>query len=203
MATFTYTRDRPNPPNNPSADVPDMRTNNNSIDDIINEDHFSFGQSGKDGSHKQVTLTNEAAPGLGVGDGVLHANTYLGNSWPHWQNALGDFLILSGDTLAAANGYSFISQGILLQWGFNNAVSSGSFAGGSAAGTVSFPRVGGFPNNCFIVLPIPSWTTAGGPPDGSGSVNINQTNLSASGFSWKFNSNSSRYTGFYWFAIGN
>jgi hypothetical protein len=73
MATFTYTRDRPNPPNNPSSDVPDMKTNCNSIDDILKVNHFSFGSStNNDGKHQFVEMPNRVVipPGLILGEGT-------------------------------------------------------------------------------------------------------------------------------------
>lgn len=79
--TFTYTRDRPNPPNNPSSDVPDMLQNTNSIDDLISVDHFSFNVS-EGGKHKQVQLRSGAAipAGLTAGEGTLYTKTLSGAS---------------------------------------------------------------------------------------------------------------------------
>ncbi len=52
MPLFTYERDIPDAPNNPSADQPDMKINTNSIDSLIGVDHYSFNQN-LGGLHKQ------------------------------------------------------------------------------------------------------------------------------------------------------
>jgi hypothetical protein len=80
--------------------------------------------------------------------------------------------------------------GILLQWGFANITDTSP---------VTFSPA--FPNNCFTVLTTPYWV--GGPiPNGVAVASVK--NVSESGFSWVFNTNSGAYAGggFYWFAIG-
>ena len=104
------------------------------------------------------------------------------------------------------DGWQWIG-GVLLQWGRagQGTAISGSFSGGNAAGTVTFKnRVTSaipFPNNCFIVLTVPQYTTT--VPSGVGSVSIDRASLSSTSFNYKFNSSSSQYTGFYWFSVGN
>ena len=73
MSSFLYTRDRPNPPNNPSSDVPDMKVNTNSIDDIISVDHVSFNES-NGGFHNQTRLLSHAVipAALIAGIGTLY-----------------------------------------------------------------------------------------------------------------------------------
>lgn len=147
MPFFAYNNDIPDAPNNPSQDQPLMKTNTNSTDDIIDVDHFSFNQV-KGGSHKQVTLTNKAAPGLGDGDGAMYANLSGGNSWPFWQNALGSFQILGPlpsliTPLAATNGFTYLPGGIIFQWGAFTMPSG-------ASGNINYPMV--FPNNVFSVV---------------------------------------------------
>jgi len=67
MPTFTYFDNIPAGPNNPSVDQPNMQTNTNSTDGIINVDHYSFEQSNLDGWHKQVTLPANNVPGAQTG----------------------------------------------------------------------------------------------------------------------------------------
>src|ERR1017187_2807970 len=50
--TITYNRNIPDGPNNPSTDQPNMKTNTNSIDDIIAVDHQSF--SGQNAGYHTV-----------------------------------------------------------------------------------------------------------------------------------------------------
>ena len=58
MTTFNYNRNIPNAPNNPSSDQPLMQINTNSIEDLLDVDHFSFGET-NGGTHKQVQLINQ------------------------------------------------------------------------------------------------------------------------------------------------
>lgn len=124
MTSFIYTRGVPNPPNFPSQDVGNMQTNTNSNYDLINVDHWTFGASGAnqiDGRHKQVSLSNEAAPGVPANiGGVLFANNPAPTniSWPFWQNASGTTQLLSGIPSAITNGHTTLPGGIVLQWGF-------------------------------------------------------------------------------------
>ncbi len=62
MSSFTYNRDIPDAPNNPSNDQPKMKINTNATDDLIAVDHVSFNTS-PGGTHKQVTISSKNAAG--------------------------------------------------------------------------------------------------------------------------------------------
>src|SRR5260221_6494185 len=53
--SFTYTLGIPNANDDPSVDQPNMQTNNDSINTIINIDHVAFNNT-DGGKHKQVTF---------------------------------------------------------------------------------------------------------------------------------------------------
>jgi len=76
MTNFSYNRDIPDGPNNPSNDQPLMKTNTNSTDDLINEDHYSFGVN-NGGLHKQVRMPILAAipGGLIASEGTLYTKS--------------------------------------------------------------------------------------------------------------------------------
>lgn len=80
MTNFSYNRDIPDGPNNPSNDQPLMKTNTNSTDNLINEDHFSFGVN-DGGLHKQVRMPNRGGfpgsipPGLIANEGTLYTKS--------------------------------------------------------------------------------------------------------------------------------
>lgn len=148
---FPYKLNIPFATHNPSTDQPDMETNNNSISQLISIDHIGFNVNGS-GIHKQVTLLNEAAPGLGDGSGTLFANvdTNLAtNSWPYWQNALGTFQIFGPNAISIVpgvnNGYATLPGGMYINWGI---VPAGSFTGPVLFATP--PNVN-FPNVCWNV----------------------------------------------------
>ena len=113
---FTYNLNIPNGPDNPSNDQPLMEQNTNSINSWTNVDHIGYNTNGS-GIHKQVTLVNESAPGLGDGNGVLYANIQNSNSWPIWQNALGSTVIMSTFTANITNGFCSLPGGMIMQWG--------------------------------------------------------------------------------------
>lgn len=79
MPTYNYINDIPDAPNNPSQDQPNMKINTNSIDSLINEDHYSFEQSNRDGFHRQMRIPEQAAipAGLITSSGTLYTKAAL------------------------------------------------------------------------------------------------------------------------------
>lgn len=64
--SFTYTRDIPFENNNPSNDQPNMKTNTNSTDNLLQVDHISFNDTNS-GKHIHVTFpTSQSTPALGT-----------------------------------------------------------------------------------------------------------------------------------------
>ena len=209
MTNFTYNRDIPESTNNPSVDQPDMKINTNSIDELINVDHNSFGVD--DGGYHKVIheVTQGADPATIAGVNQIYSKFYTPDTTggvPDTQlfskTGLGGVSQLTGN-LGSADGWQWIG-GVLVQWGVV------SFAPGSdhETSTVTFKdRVPGairFPNNIFIVngtllVASQSETVA--------SNTLAIRSFSATQFRWVYNSSSStgstRYPGFYWIAIGN
>lgn len=127
---FTYNLNIPNPPNNPQTDVPLMQVNTNSLSSLISIDHIGF-NTNNSGIHKQVTLRNKTAPGLGDGQGVLYANLQGGQSWPFWQNALGSTQLISqfaqAVTVASSSGWvTSLPGGLKVSAGNNTATTDGA-----------------------------------------------------------------------------
>src|SRR5258708_1657417 len=117
MPNFTYNRNLPDSPNNPSVDQPTMKVNTNSNDDLLNVDHFSYNDN-NGGLHKQLTMINQTTPGFpNGGNGLLFAGVNSANSWPHWQNSLGTVVLVNGVPSAVALGYTYLAGGILMNWG--------------------------------------------------------------------------------------
>jgi len=96
MTTFPYTEDIPDPPHNPSSDVPNMKTNTNSISGILEVDHVGF-NAANGGQHLQVTFEGNNIPAsqpaalqsvlytnVGVAD-ASHPQLFWGN-FNSWQN---------------------------------------------------------------------------------------------------------------------
>jgi len=128
MTSFIYTRGVPNPPNLPSQDVGNMQTNTNSVDDIINVDHWSFQKASPlqiDGRHRQVSLSNRVADAnipTDIGGVIFASNPAPTNiSWPFWQNgpSPADVVqMLSVLPSGIQNGHTSLPGGIIIQWGF-------------------------------------------------------------------------------------
>ena len=192
MPVIGYNLNIPFATNNPSTDQPNMLTNTNAINTLIDKDHFTFSSS-KAGRHKQVSLTNENAPGLLDGStGVLYANASPGTSQPFWQNALGSFQIATmGASSLVTPGYINIG-GILIQWGKNALSSSGTVT------TITYPIP--FPTAVFTIT-LGLFNTANNSP----SVNcafIKDGTVTLTNFKMT-NSSSGTLDNTYWLAIGN
>jgi len=125
--TITYTRDIPDPPHNPSQDVGGMKQNTNSIDDIIDVDHYSFNDTVFSGLHKQTRFVTQAAPTTALGQLALYSKLTGGSSQLFLirDNVAGTEVALTpnpgviGNMLSAQNGYSWLPGNVLLQWGFD------------------------------------------------------------------------------------
>lgn len=188
MPLFPFDTTIPAANNDPSADQPIMLQNNISTAGIIAVDHIGFGVA-NGGTHKQVTLTNEPAPGLGGGNGVLYANLFNGQSWPIWENALGSTILVSGPSQALANGFVTLPGAVIMQWG---SIAGAPIANGAPVG---FPMV--FPNAVFSVTLGPQSNSTNDK-----TISISTGSLTTAGFTVKCSGTSS-FQALYWIAIGN
>lgn len=192
--TISYNINIPNGPNSPSADQPLMQSNTNAINQLINVDHYSFRTSSStpganSGTHKQVSLKNESAPGIPSGsNGVLFANLANGQSYPFWQNGAGTFPLF-GQNSIAANGYTTLPGGVIFQWGsiIGAPISNGA--------SVTFPLT--FPGSLFSITLGPASNSTNDK-----TISITTGSQSTSGFTVK-TSGSSLFQTLYWMAIGN
>lgn len=190
MPVIGYNLNIPFATNNPSTDQPNMLTNTNAINTWNNIDHNTFSASNA-GTHKQVTLTNEAAPGFVGGSGVFYANVQSGQSWPFWQNALGSFQMMQAAIATTNNGSTLIPGGIILKWGIVTPLVS------TTTTPVTFSPV--FPNNCFNVQ---ATLINAGATGNEQTISIRSGSVVPGGFSYNYTGGSA-YNGFYWFAVGN
>lgn len=213
--TFTYNNLVPGRNNNPSDDQQEMLINTQSINSIVAVDHIGF-NAANGGYHTVIHQSTQVSdPATVSGVNQVYSKNYTPNTTGGTadtqlfvKTGAGGVSQLTGySTQNTTDGWQWVG-GILIQWGFVNTSSTGSFSSGLATGTVTFKdRVTGaipFPNNCFNVIAVPSYNTnivTG--PTGAASTNIDAFTLSKTKFDWTFNSVSSKYRGFYWYAIGN
>ncbi len=136
MATFPYNLNIPDADNNPSEDQPDMQENTNSINQLINVDHFSFSQMDDDGEHRQVTLpirgggSGTIPTGRIAAEGTLYTKTGSGetqlfytpdastNEYQLTRCITGNFATFAIN----GNGWTFLPGGMLLKYGLVPAV---------------------------------------------------------------------------------
>jgi hypothetical protein len=191
MPVIGYNPNIPAANNNPSQDQPKMQTNTNAINTLLSLDHFTFADS-LAGRHKQVSLTNESAPGLAGGSGVLYANLATGQSWPFWQNALGSIQLAGPTTATANNGTEFLPGGIILKWGLITPIAGGGMS-------TPFVFVPPFPTACFnvqLTLKNPSGTA------NTQTASVRSIQGGGVGFTYNYTGGSA-YDGIYWLAVGN
>lgn len=204
MPLFVYNRNIPDGPNNPSVDQPDMETNTNSTDDLIDIDHFSFNDA-NGGLHRQVNMINQTAPNpVRLGDSVIYSRTSGGASVPWLKNALYDVPLVTGSPNFNANGGTSIFGGAIINWGFVDGTHGGvphRFRN-TDQGTVNFtiPYTG----FCFGVQTTVLYNfdpPISNPP----AVVIRENSVNLTSFAWTFlvdESGNSLFSRFYWWAIG-
>ena len=201
--SFTYFLGIPAAPNNPSNDQPKMLANTNSINNIIGVDHFTF--SGiNPGKHTVIhtPIPQTVSPGTGTLEWAYYTKQLTSGAvetfWQRPNIAPGGADIQMSTNVtptATANGYTFIPGGLIIQWGFINSTASSFTDLKFITANVNFP------NNCFSVFTQPYGS--GTVPGSQATIDIRKSTVSTTGFQWAFITNSTEYTGFYWWAIGN
>lgn len=223
MPNFTYNRDIPDSPNNPSNDQPPMKINTNSTDDLINEDHYSFNDS-NGGLHKQARIiTRLAIPSsLASGMGTLYtklatstgvsteSNVFFtpdnsGNEYQLTRAITGNFASFSqlGAFGTVTAGYTMTSGWTFLPGGPGGMLyqyASVTRAAGISPSTivVTFPVTFSTSNIVVTITPI---SRIGGTSS-TDTASLQSGTLSTTGFTCNFTSSTSAYVGFTWTAIG-
>ena len=204
MPLYTYNRDIPAAANNPSSDQPLMQTNTNHIDDIIDEDHYSFDES-NGGLHRQVRMPVGTIPTVASGSGALYTKSSTGsqlfytpdnggNEYQMTRCISASFTTFSTNTSYGAppatftqtGGWTYLPGGMLLQYGFY-----GKTGALGSSGTIQFPVT--FSTGCYSVT-----TSLSRSSSGDQSLTVNSITTS----SFLFKSSSSGSDGVYWQAIG-
>lgn len=218
MPNFTYNRDIPDAPNNPSNDQGPMKVNTNSTDDLINEDHYSFNDT-NGGLHKQVRLVDLLSiPGsLVSGEGTLYtklatstgvsqeSNLFYspdasGNEYQLTRTITASFSSLFAGNVQNYNGvgvnffggWTFLPGGLLFQYG---ALSVNPM---TSTGSITFPvTFSAQPFNIQLTI-----ASKNGGTSTSRTLSVQSGTISSTGFSWNIESSTSDYRGFFWTAIG-
>ncbi len=218
MPNYIYTTDIPDGPHNPSADQPNMKTNTNSINSLIGEDHYSFNNSSNfSGLHKQVRMPSVISipPGFISGTSNLYSKVSngqsqlffspgaSGNEYQMTRSLVATYPLFGKNTnnyngvgVAFTGGYTFLaggsSGGLLFQYGDYN---PGSFSSTQNSPNIQYPIA--FTSQVFEV-----YITMYGASSTANIVSVtDKTGLTS--FKWQFTGGgSTSYTGFSWLALG-
>lgn len=134
MTTFTYTRDIPDGPHNPSTDQGPMKVNTNSIDSLLAINHNSFGVT-DGGKHLYIQMPDDLNPGIPTGaQEILLYNGLDGTHNLYFVPP--STLVPAGGIQMTRNeapvllgtGFSWLPGGIIVQWGTATKVTDGSVA---------------------------------------------------------------------------
>lgn len=204
MGTIQYTRDTPATNDNPSVDQPNMKTNTNSIDTLLQVNHNSFGEDPY-GYHTVITQVTQGSDPVTIG-GVnqVYAKNYTPNTTVgstdtqlFVKSGLGILSQLTGQ-LVGTDGYQWIG-GVLVQWG---KIAIPQIGTAPKSGTVTFKdRVAGaipFPTACFIVQLTLQSTVVTSASNSAGIIGT----PGATSFQWQFSGTTSSQN-IFWMAIGN
>jgi len=124
-----------------------------------------------------TTSTLVANVSIAVGNVTINTTSINSTSHTITSNTLS-----LGASSAAANGYTYLPNGLLLQWGTSTA--------NSTVGSITFPIV--FPTNCFSLTLTPN-----------GQILVLSAVPTTTGCSAVRNINSATTQQFFWMAIGN
>ena len=170
------------------------------VDHTVFSDTSGVPPGGITGMHKGIHMIPQAAPAAISGYGQLFNNTV--NDGYDTDEIL--YFLTGGNKLmqltsnvqpsAAANGYTFLPGGILIQWG-----KKGSSTASSVPVLFTTANID-FPNNCFFVTAIP--IRADTSPGSDFSTAIVTSSVSKTGFTIA-NVGAHTMAGWYWLAIGN
>lgn len=173
---------------NLDVDYANIQANFSQADTTFGIDHYKFSdQTAQNGIHKQIRMPNQS-PALGSfapGNGMMFASLLNGNSWPVWQNALGNTIMMSSATVNLASGYCSLPGGMLMQWG--------NFDPNSSI-NVTFPVA-------FAVIPFTVQLTGSASNNSTFRAAISTGSLTTAGFTFQ-GTVDSHWTPIYWLAIG-
>lgn len=123
MTNFAYNQGIPNPPNQPSQDVPLMKINTNSISGIIAVDHIGF-EANNGGTHLQTQFVDFSAGGIPAGTPASVAFPAAGSASStvaeyYFKNSLATLLI-SGVKAFGSLTFQTLSTGPAVALQFSN-----------------------------------------------------------------------------------
>jgi hypothetical protein len=179
---------------------PLMLANNQYLQTSIGVDHNFTANTAtaQDGYHKVIHFVRQAgnpAPIANVGQ--LFTKVGTSNTQLFYEDAAGVVtqLTTSVTPVAAANGYTFLPGGLILQWGTVTPL----IAGGTPTAVLFNAANINFPNTCFNVQLTLHPTSAGGTTNAQ---TISVVSFSTAQFVYNY-SGGSAYNRLYWVAIGN
>lgn len=196
-----YNPNIPQPTDRLTNSQGDILTNFSELNTIFGINHIPFSVTPNSGRHTMCELLEVGATpgGAPVNEVTLYCGDVGGSRELFFtrDNSSATPIRLTGPAVpsAASNGYTFLSGGLLIQWGQLTQTDSTYQTLTFATNNIAFP------NNCFCVFTQPYGTSQ--VPDGQATVDIRKSSVNSTSFQWVYVTSSSKYTGFYWIAIGN
>lgn len=204
-------------------DYQNIQDNFTVLNDVYSVDHVALTASSKVGYHQSVHLVSQSTTATNPPDNYPPAPpATVANTGQIFSSSVNDgyntgtalFFLTGGgsvrqltsnfDPLAAANGYTFLPGGLVMQWGVFT--TSNGMAGEQTAIITFATSNRDFAKNCFVVnLTLISQKNAvdGPTSSSSNSLFIVRDSVSKTGFRAKYNGPASAFNGFFWTAIGN
>lgn len=210
---MSYNPSIPGANDNLSTSQGQIQNNFTQLNTLFVRDHYAYSDATNGGYHKQVTLQNVAAPAPVAPASAVYSKTVSGVqelffkngaaqetqltsiARPLWKGVASDanvdFTLGVAGVSLASNGYLYLPNGLLIQWG--------RVTGGLAnTGTVTFATANkNFTTACYNV----QCTLIPSTPPTSNAQCMSVSSVSTTTFNWNY-SGGSAYNGFYWLAIG-
>lgn len=144
MTNFTFNRNIPDGPNNPSEDQPRMKVNTNSTDDLIAVDHTSFNVN-NGGQHKSIHFNIDASyvPVPPVSPPELFIKTMSPNAG---IGSLPELFYYSGSAAQSSNQYYNTSVASYSTFLFGGMILKGGTFTGTSPGSTVVTYAAAFPN---------------------------------------------------------
>lgn len=143
MPNYTYINSIPAGSDIPSQSQPDLQTNCQSVNSLLNVDLYTFNDNNGGYHRKSTYVVQGSNPGSAAAQVVEFSKTSSGSSELFIQRdgVATAIQLTRGTPSAAANGYTFLPGGLLIQWG--------SVSIGLSGATFTFPIA--FTTACYSV----------------------------------------------------
>jgi len=190
---MTYTPGIPNAADLLSVSQGQIKNNFTVLNTAFSENHVGLTATGKGKHNACVFPQRTTGPATAATEGALYTKAAGGSPNLYWRRkSSGNEIQMTTNHTpsAAANGFTFLPGGLLLQWGVKNAAS-----GGGAANNVTFPTA-------FSAAPYSISTTSARSDSANATPAFVSTTSVPTTTTFRIVNTSSNSHNVYWMAIG-